>query len=193
MPKLAQKMIIFFFRTIASRVRKNHLFEQEHEREPHPPLQLEKPDMTTSMIRFASAQEIKKALSSHVGWQLVHHWATWCDGCMEEIDDIEKFSAQLAQEGVSTKGISWELFNGTPPQHAIPVVRHVHLAHSLSFPTEIVQDAPDNFFAVLGLSQEQIPQTALYKNGACVFSHMGILTQEQQEEIDTMIKGHTDE
>jgi hypothetical protein len=193
MPNLAQKAIRVVFQKFAQKVQGNHLFEQEDERVPHPPLQLEKPEVKESKINLVSAKEVSELISSCCGWQLVHHWATWCDGCMEEIEDIQRFSEQLLENEISTMGVSWELFNGTPPQHAIPVVRHVHLAHGLSFPSHIVQGDPDEFFTVLRLEAQQIPQTALYKNGECVYSHMGILGEEERESICTIIEGTRDE
>ena len=112
---------------------------------------------------------------------------------MEEIDDIQRFTSQLSLMGVSTVGISWELFNGTPPQHALPVIQHVHLAHSLDFESKVVKGNPEDLFDKLGLSEHQIPQTAIYKDGKCVYSYLGILTKEEHEKIRTIVSRGKDE
>ncbi|MAA80291.1 MAG: hypothetical protein CL916_13640 [Deltaproteobacteria bacterium] len=187
MLNFAQKTARYFFAKIAERIQKNHLFEQPHERIPHPPLRFEKP-RTDEKVYFSSIEEISNDIHSHSGWCLVHHWATWCDGCMEEIDEIERFASILKEEGIAVVGISWELFNGTPPQHALPVVQHVHVAHSLNFESKVIKGNPEEFFDKLGLKEHQIPQTALYENGTCMYSHLGILTKVEQEKIHTIIQ-----
>ena len=192
MSNFAQKTVQFFFSKIAERVGKNHLFEQPDERIPHPPLRFEKAKTKTD-VSFASVEEISKDIHSCSGWRLIHHWATWCDGCMEEIDDIQLFSSLLKERGIPTLGLSWELFNGTPPQHALPVVQHVHMSHSLGFESRLVKGEPDDFFEKLQLQEHQIPQTAIYKDGVCVYSHLGILSKEEQEKIQTIIQEGEDE
>ena len=192
MSNFAQKAARYLFAKIAQRMEKNHLFEQPQERRPHPPLRFEKPK-TVEKVYFSSVEEIVHDIHSQSGWRLVHHWATWCDGCMEEIDDIQRFTSNLSLMGVSTVGISWELFNGTPPQHALPVIQHVHLAHSLDFESKVVKGNPEDLFDKLGLSEHQIPQTAIYKDGQCVYSYLGILTKEEHEKIHTIVSRGKDE
>jgi len=192
MSNFAQKTVRFFFTKIAKHVEKNHLFEQPHERVPQPPLCFEKP-ATKEEVSFLSIQEITRDIHSHSGWHLVHHWATWCDGCMEEIADIQRFASKLKEKGILTTGLSWELFNGTPPQHALPVVQHVHVANALGFTSKLIKGNPDDFFESLGLTEHQIPQTALYNNGECIYSHLGILSEVEQDEIYKIIKRGEDE
>ena len=187
MSSFAQKTARDLFTQIAERVAKNHLFEQPHERTPQPPLHFEKPK-TAEKVYFSSIEEIAKDIHAHSGWCMVHHWATWCDGCMEEIDEIQRFSSSLKEGGTSTIGVSWELFNGTPPQHALPVIQHVHTAHALDFESRVIKGSPEDFFDAVGLEEHQIPQTALYKNGKCIYSHLGILTEVEQEKIRTIIQ-----
>jgi thiol-disulfide isomerase/thioredoxin len=178
-----QKLLRRLFGLLARRVEKNQLFEQPNERAIQPPLQLEKVEPENESVSFATSEVIAKEIHSSSGYLLVHHWATWCDGCMEELDDIQNFVASIQDKKVGVYGVSWELFNGTPPQHGIPVVRHVHQAHSLSFQSKIVQGAPEALFEDLQLKEEQIPQTAVYKDGACIFSHMGILGESERKQI----------
>ena len=192
MSNLAQKTVRFLFTKIAKRVEKNHLFEQPHERVRQPSLRFEKPNIDED-VSLSSIEDIASLIHRHPGWHLVHHWATWCDGCMEEIADVQKFTSALKEMGISTTGISWELFNGTPPQHALPVVQHVHVSHSLGFTSKVIRGNPDDFFEKLALKEHQIPQTALYKNGECIYSHLGILSQAEQEKIYEIIKRGEDE
>lgn len=192
MSNLAQKTVRFLFTKIAKRVEKNHLFEQPYERESQSPLHFEKPNIDED-VSLSSIEDIATLIHQYPGLHLVHHWATWCDGCMEEIADVQKFTSALKEMGISTTGISWELFNGTPPQHALPVVQHVHVSHSLGFASKVIRGNPDDFFEKLALKEHQIPQTALYKNGACIYSHLGILSQAEQEKIYEIIKRGEDE
>ena len=172
---------------VSKRVSKNHLFEQPQERERHPPVQLTRPERNDAVC-LSSIESVSEDILGSKGFLLVHHWATWCDGCMEELDDIQRFVESLQEESIPTYAVSWELFNGTPPQNALPVVQHVHEAHKLTFSSHIVRGNPEDLFASLALQEHQIPQTSLYKDGRMIFSHLGVLQKEQQEEIQTHIR-----
>jgi len=184
---ILKRSIHYILSAGAKKISKNHLFEQPQEREKHPPVQLEKPTLEDS-VSLASIADITRDILQRKGFLLVHHWATWCDGCMEELDDIQQFVGSLQEEEIATYAVSWELFNGTPPQNALPVVQHVHDAHKLSFSSHIVKGNPDDLFAILKLEEQQIPQTCIYKDGKPLFSHLGILGKEQQEEIRNCIR-----
>jgi hypothetical protein len=183
MPTLTQKMLRRFLVIFARRAKKNHLFEQPNERTKQPRLQLEKVEQENESVCFAKPEDIVNEIGSATGYMLVHHWATWCDGCMEELKEIQQFVLVVQQKDVAVCGVSWELFNGTPPQHAIPVVRHVHQSHGLTFRSSIIQGAPEEFFSQLQLKEEQIPQTALYRDGVCIYSHLGILEDDDREQM----------
>ena len=184
----AQKSIRQIVQVIASIVEKNHLFEQPNERSPHPPLQeptREREDPVFLVDSSASIQQVQGSM----GWLFVHHWASWCDGCMEELLDMNMWIQELKDQGIESKVFSWELFNGTPPQHAVPVVRHIHLSNQLCFSSQIVHGDPEDFFATLALEHQEIPQSSLYKDGLCVFSHLGILSAEAKKIMHTHMKG----
>ena len=185
---LAQKSIRQIFQVIASIVEKNHLFEQPNERSPQPPLQ-EVTRQREDAVFLSDTSTLVQQIQESSGWLFVHHWASWCDGCMEELSDIHQWIQQLAEQGIESKVLSWELFNGTPPQHALPVVRHIHQSNQLCFSSFIVTGAPEDFFTALDLAHQQIPQSSLYKDGRCVFSHLGILSTEAKEIMRTHMGG----
>ena len=185
--KFVKRSIHYVLSVVARKVSKNHLFEQPQERKKHPPIQLTRPERNDS-VYLSSVDDVAADILGSRGFLLVHHWATWCDGCMEELDDIQRFVASLQENSISVYAVSWELFNGTPPQNALPVVQHVHEAHKLTFSSHIVRGNPEDLFAKLDLKEQQIPQTSLYKDGKIVFFHLGILHQEQQEMIQTHIR-----
>jgi|GEM_PF-3843664 len=184
---ILKRPIRYLLNVVAQRVEKNHLFEQPQERVKQSPIQLQKPKKEEKVV-FSSIEDIANDLGQSRGFLLVHHWATWCDGCMEELDDIHQFVLSLDTDSIPTYGISWELFNGTPPQHAIPVVEHVYQAHGLTFPTHIVKGAPEELFSRLSLKEQQIPQTALYKDGMLLYSHLGILSEAERQIIRNHIR-----
>ena len=130
--KIVKRSIRYILSVVSKRVSKNHLFEQPQERERHPPVQLTRPERNDAVC-LSSIESVSEDILGSKGFLLVHHWATWCDGCMEELDDIQRFVESLQEESIPTYAVSWELFNGTPPQNALPVVQHVHEAHKLTF------------------------------------------------------------
>ena len=42
---------------------------------------------------------------------LVNHWATWCDGCVEELPELVELHSQIADK-VDFLGVSWDGFQG---------------------------------------------------------------------------------
>ena len=100
--KIVKRSIRYLLSIVSKRVSKNHLFEQPQEREIHPPVQLTRPDRNDA-VYISSVEDVAENILGSKGFLLVHHWATWCDGCMEELDDIQSFVASL-QEDSSAEG-----------------------------------------------------------------------------------------
>ena len=169
---------------IAAQVRKNELFEQPGERVKQEKIK-KSPIPAQENVSMGDVDSIQRSIREKQGWSFLLHWASWCDGCMEEIPQVLEISEWLKENEVSIHGVCWELFNGTPPQHAFPVVAHIHSEHAFPFQSTIIQDAPEDFFQELDIQDELIPQIGLYRDGSLVYSHVGLL---KQEEITTIKK-----
>ena len=111
------------------------------------------------------------------GRLIVNHWATWCDGCIEELPELLRLQAGCPGD-VRMVGVGWELFTGGTIEEAEARVAETAAAHGLSHPTLIVSDPPADFFAFFGIESEQIPQTWLMKDGKVIERIHGLLDQD---------------
>ena len=184
MKSLIKRTLRHLVERFAGQVKKNELFEQPGERVKHKKIEIEPEQHDHADI--GKAVSIKAFLQQE-GWVFLHHWASWCDGCMEEIPLLLELSSWLQEHSVYTKGVCWELFNGTPPQHALPVVQHIHEVHSFPFQSVLIKDAPEDFFALLDIREELIPQFGLYKDGNLVYSHVGVLNKKLIQKIQDIV------
>ena len=186
MKSFVKRSIRTFFQQIATRVQKNDLFEQPGERVRQDVLHIQ-PDNAPQNVYLEDVHKIKASLDASTGWFFVHHWASWCDGCMEEMEQVKELTSWLYEHDHDIVGVCWELFNGTPPQHALPVISHIHNANELIFKSIIVKDAPEEVFQTLEIEEELIPQFGLYKQGKLVLSHVGVLTSSEIEKVKHVI------
>ena len=112
---------------------------------------------------------------------IVNHWASWCDGCVEEFSDLATLYVGAEKEGVEMVGISWELFEGGGPETAVQMVSHCQEEYNLLFGSWVLLDAPSVAFKALSIEWEKIPQTWLFKNGQRVYVHQGLLCEADIE------------
>ena len=172
---------------VARHVQKKELFEKSGERKPHEVIFPKPAEQPVSLGEIKDVHTILQRSSLC----FVHHWASWCDGCMEEIGEIKTLSTWLKQHEVEVVGVCWELFNGTPPQHAFPVVSHIHNEYPLPFNSSINKDSPEEMFEALTIREELIPQIALYKSGEKVWEYVGVMTQSQIQHVKEYVLGNT--
>jgi len=119
--------------------------------------------------RLVSASELERALTPRGRPLVVHHWATWCEPCAEELPRIEALAKALG-DVADVVGVSWELFDSQePPKQALGTVDAYAEGMGLSWPTLVFKDGPEALFKVLELDFQQIPQTrVLGPDGACL-------------------------
>lgn len=88
-----------------------------------------------------------------------HHWATWCDGCVEEMPHLAELSRRL--EGKArVLTVSWDRFDtALPLQGSLDAVRATLMTHGAAVTSLVCTDPPEALFAALRLPIEQIPQT----------------------------------
>ncbi len=96
--------------------------------------------------------------------RIVHHWATWCESCVEELPLIQRLADAAARGAgrVEVVTVSWELFEDQRPAATVvgEIERFLH-AHGLTFPVLVFDGEPAALFQACQLSMHQIPQTAV--------------------------------
>ena len=179
MMSLTKRFFHALAKRVAHRVQNNDLFEKEGDRVAQ---EVIFPKPLPKDVSIEDVSEIEAVLQSSE-WCFLHHWASWCDGCMEEIEEVKALADWLNTRHVQVTGVCWELFNGTPPQYAFPVVSHIHTHHQLPFKSIIIKNTPEELFERLAIAEELIPQVALYKAGEKIWEHIGVLTQTEIQKI----------
>ena len=147
--------------TVADRVAQNNLFEKPGERAWQPPL---KP----GLARVSTAA----AAGALAGPLLVHHWATWCEPCEEELPLVDALARDLAGRA-ATVGISWDRFQDHGPmEETLKRVDAMSQSKDLSWPTLVLTDSPEATFKALGLDVHTVPQTLLLGADGSVLAHV---------------------
>ncbi|MCP4809761.1 MAG: TlpA family protein disulfide reductase [Proteobacteria bacterium] len=168
---------------VAERVAKNELFEKPGERAPTKPLEPDAKDepeppgrgfggklaplcipATTSVIATASTAAGRPLI--------VHHWATWCEPCDEELPLVQSLYQDIG-ERADVVGVSWDRFQdgGAVPRTVARVVAH-KVRFGLTWRSLLATDEPDDFFEELGLDFQQIPQTLVFGADGDLVEHI---------------------
>lgn len=179
---------------VAKRVAKDGLFEKEGERSPTAPLsnraepepgrgfseKLQEPGPDPrALCQPAGLRAVLERVSEQDGVLVLHHWATWCAPCEEELPLIQALAESLQDHG-EVLGLSWDAFEGggDPQDMSIAVGRYAK-EHGVDFPTLLLTDAPEKVFKALSLDFQRIPQTrVLAPDGRVLLQHDGAMTQD---------------
>ena len=113
----------------------------------------------------ASLQNVHQLLVD--GAKVVHHWATWCESCIDEMEAVRQLSIDVKLPII---GLSWDAFEAENAEACLADVRAVAKEHGLQFPQFVLDESPETFFADLKMSFKQVPQTWLV-NGAGEIVH----------------------
>jgi thiol-disulfide isomerase/thioredoxin len=139
-------------------------------------------------VRAARLEATVSALRPERRPLVEHHWATWCDGCVEEMPLIVQLDRALADRA-DLVSVSWDRFDDAGSLEATleRVGAQVQKA-GLTAPTLVVDAAPDAFFSALGLRFRQIPQTrVLDADGGLLRSYEGALTPADVDAIRALV------
>jgi len=118
---------------------------------------------------LADADALKDAISGPGGLRLVNHWATWCDGCVEELPLLLELHERIGDR-VEFIGVSWDGFQGSlSGEDLLEEVRSVSVEHGLLWESLVVDMEPEGFFSALDLSCQTIPQVWLVNESGSVF------------------------
>ncbi len=123
---------------------------------------------------------------------VLHHWATWCEPCEEELPRIEQLAGALGDQA-RILGVSWELFEGGGDPTAVADRVAAYQEHAgLTWPSLLYTDAPESLFDSLALSFERIPQTqVLGADGRVLKRFDGPLTAADVDEVVGLIAGES--
>ena len=174
---------------VSALVARNELFERYGERPVQPPLEPGRwagssedveaspedgssdDDDDESSCTISDLDGVRSLLAG--GPKVVHHWATWCESCIQEMDLVR----QLAREAsLPMIGLSWDAFEAENAEACVSDVREVASEHGLQFPQYVLDAQPDDFFAEMNMPFKQVPQTWLVDGaGAVVHRVEGVL------------------
>jgi len=120
--------------------------------------------------------------------RLVNHWATWCEGCIQELHLLVDLHSELDSD-VEFVGISWEGFEGGMlGQDLIDEVRSYSRLHGLSWGSLLVDAPPPEFFDRLGMECHTVPQVWLVDTtGKVIHRVEKVLAAEDLQELQSLI------
>lgn len=121
---------------------------------------------------------------------ILHHWATWCEPCEEELPLVQQLY-EAVQGHVDFLAISWDLLDarGTP-EAVVTEVRAFLDARGCTFPACVFEGSAEALFSGLSLSFQRIPQTLVVQEGGGVLRHIqGPLTALEVGQLRQMLMG----
>lgn len=195
---------------LARRVGQDELFEKPGERAPTPPLAPAPPPAradavpaTAAPVPAAAAPVPAATLCQPLGLDalvealrpqgrpvVVHHWATWCEPCEEEMPRVEALRQALAGQA-ELVGVSWDLFEGGGEADYVAGLVATWCQQLGVGMRSVLADAdPERFFERLALGYRKIPQTQLYgADGRVVYTVDGPLDEARAQELLRLARG----
>lgn len=196
---LVRSVIKSVLTRVANRVAKNELFEKPGERAPTEPLEPDAKDEPEPPGRGfggklapacspATTAVIQQAMTPSGRPVVVHHWATWCDPCEEELPLVQELYEAVGDR-VDVVGVSWDRFqDGGALDRTLKRVREFKQRHLLTWSSLVATDDPDGFFEELGLDFEQIPQTLVFSAEGELLEHIrGAMDAEAAERVRALV------
>jgi hypothetical protein len=121
--------------------------------------------------RAVDLQQLEAALATAATTPLVvHHFATWCDPCAEELPLLRVEFDALKPLGVTLVAISWDLFmSRVPPASAIDACRTFLAQHGAAFDQLLVYTgSPEDLFSSQHIAGGTVPCTEVRAVGGRV-------------------------
>lgn len=142
--------------------------------------------------RRVAVARLRAALEPDGRPMIVNHWATWCEGCIQELPLLVELRRRW--EGrADFVGIGWEAFSGeASPDEQRRNVEAISAQHGVDWPTHVFDGTPEQLFEGLGLTYHQIPQTiALSPSGEPMVHHEGVLDTDAINRIEAALREHS--
>lgn len=147
------------------------------------------PTADDGLVRVGDLWAVRAALEPNGKVLVVNHWATWCDGCVEELEALVRLHATWGARAPFV-GISWERFQGHADRDAaVAAVRGALAEHGLRWPQIVFDGEPDDLFRGLELEDHVIPQTfVLHGEGEIAWRHTGPLGAGEVAGLEQALK-----
>ena len=138
-------------------------------------------------VTTKSTTAIREKLGQPGGPLLVNHWATWCEGCVDELPLLAKLH-QRWSEKVEFLGVSWENFQ-FERRDVLQHVSSFSKEHGAFWPSWVVGDAPDKLFEALEMSTHTIPQIwVLNAEGEVVYRLEEVLDSAEIQRLEAALE-----
>ena len=139
------------------------------------------------MPKGMSAEDVLAKIKAIQGPVLINHWATWCEGCVEELPLLVELQAHFRHE-VTFVGVSWELFQFERPdaiEHAEDFARE----HGVAWSSLFLENRPGRFFDLFEMECMTIPQIELQNaKGEVVYRLEQVLDLEEMKRLRSALE-----
>lgn len=145
-------------------------------------------DHEPAVVRSGTVADVRDALKPRGRPIIEHHWATWCEPCLDELPQIQAL-ASAVNGHADVVGVSWERFvDDEGAQAAVDKVAAFMASRGLTFPTIVVDGVPDDLLVELDLPATTIPQTRVFDaHGAVVGLYPEALDGQASAEIRGLV------
>lgn len=138
-------------------------------------------------VTTKSTTAIREKLSQPGGPLLVNHWATWCEGCVDELPLLAELH-QRWSEKVEFLGVSWENFQ-FERRDVLQHVSSFSKEQGAFWPSWVVGDTPDKLFEALEMSTHTIPQIwVLTAEGEVVYRLEEVLDASELQRLEAALE-----
>jgi rhodanese-related sulfurtransferase len=133
---------------------------------------------------LADLAQIQLALGPAGRPRLVNHWATWCEGCIEELPLLVQLHQRFGDK-IEFIGLSWDGFQGGLEGEALLAqVQAVSRSHGLEWGSLIASAEPEALFEALEMQVHTVPQIWLLDaEGRVVHRQVEVLQAEGLEAL----------
>lgn len=147
----------------------------------------EPPEPEELCCEFVDSDTVVARLKSPPRLLVVNHWATWCEGCVEELPLLVELHKKWGDQ-VDFVGVSWEAFQG---DSGVSVLREVHRfskALDLAWDSWVISETPESFFESMEMTCQTIPQIWLVTTDGTVAARFEeVLDSAGQDVLDQRI------
>jgi|GEM_PF-2027528 len=134
----------------------------------------------------ADLPQILNAIGPGTGPRLVNHWATWCEGCVDEMPRLVSIFKEYGQR-IEFLGISWDGFQGDSDT-ALADVQEFTDTHPLPWASLVVSAEPDAMFEALEMKTHTVPQIWIIdETGEIVHRVEEVLDDASEADLRTRI------
>lgn len=141
-------------------------------------------------VQRVDEEALRRVLAPSGAPRIVNHWATWCEGCIEELPDLVAL-AEAVGGAADVLAIGWEGFTiGHVGDDTLEQVRRVAAREGISWPTFVFDGEPDRLFELLALDSQQIPQTHVFDGeGNALLVIRGLLQPDDIARVLALVRG----